>query len=244
MMKVTFDSNVWEKLVRGETEVHIEILKAINDGKIQPYLCQLAISIESITKKSRLNFFKEYVPKVEIEEKSLMNGNIRFTMSVSPNTECHTGLHEKLKESLELAKMVGFKVLPMTNYLTVRSPDIPEAMYLEDLDFWQYADKLSQCSDYIESLGCGSKKYKELKKLIRPWCNININEKEFSNAVAEWVDGDMLSAHYAYQNDFYCSEDKGKNAGRTSIMHSDNLNKLIEKFNIKVCGLNDLLGLI
>ena len=28
------------------------------------------------------------------------------------------------------------------------------------------------------------------------------SEKEFSEAIAEWVDGDMLSAHYAIGNDF------------------------------------------
>ena len=59
-------------------------------------------------------------------------------------------------------------------------------------------------------------------------------KKKFGEAIAEWVDGEALSAHYASGNDYFCTDDKAKNAGTASIFHKQNKTRLIEKFGIKI----------
>lgn len=52
MFKVTFDSNVWEKVVRKETSEHEYINNQILLGNIQPYISEIAISLESLQKRN------------------------------------------------------------------------------------------------------------------------------------------------------------------------------------------------
>ncbi|AUM27984.1 hypothetical protein [Acinetobacter pittii] len=245
MFKVTFDSNVWEKVVRKETSEHEYINNQILLGNIQPYISEIAISLESLQKKKRLEFMKGYSPKFEFEElDKALDSKIHGRMSISPNLDSHLGLHPRLKESLELAEQLGFKVIPMTNLGTVRSPEIPNKMKVEIEDFWSFAEKLYECSNFIAEMGCGSFTYFLLKKALYMNSKRQFSEKEFSEAIAEWVDGDMLSAHYAIGNDFFCTEDRGKNAGKNSVMFPANINKVIQRFDIKVCSLNELIRLL
>ncbi|MBP2544535.1 hypothetical protein [Acinetobacter guillouiae] len=243
MIKVTFDSNVWEKIVRKETIEHEYINNQIFLGNIQAYISEIAISLESLQKNKRLEFIRAYSPKFENEQINtneairVINGRI----CISPDLDAHLGLHEKLKDSLDLAEKMGFIIIPMTNLGTVRSPEIPIEMKAKINDFWSYAEKLNECSKFIAEMGCGAAKYFLLKKKIYKMSKIEISAKEFSKAVAEWVDGDMLSAHYAIGNDFFCTEDRGRSAGKTSIMDSSNLSQLVEKFRIKVCSLKELI---
>ena len=59
-------------------------------------------------------------------------------------------------------------------------------------------------------------------------------KKKFAEAIAEWVDGEALSAHYAAGNDFFCTDDKAVNAGTGSIFHNQNMSRLIKEFGIKI----------
>jgi hypothetical protein len=78
-------------------------------------------------------------------------------------------------------------------------------------------------------MGCGSHDYNNIKK-----SGIGISERQYANAVAEWADGESLSAHYAYGCDVFCTNDRGKSAGSGSIFHLNNLPKLKEHFGIVV----------
>jgi hypothetical protein len=138
--------------------------------------------------------------------------------------------------------------------LLVHDPtEIPEEMYchIEHIDdFWDYADKLSELSNFIVDMRCGSHEFFELKNTHGlqgysiPRILKNVDDKEqkrFSKAIAEWVDGEALSAHYAYGNDVFCSDDNARSAGRSSIFSKDNLDKLRDKYNLQVMTTNQLL---
>ena len=197
MQTVTFDSNVWEKIVKKETKEHEYIYNQISLGNIRAYISEIAISLESLKKKERLGFMRNYKPNITIEDVNINQetGTIHQRLCFSPNLEAHLGLYSKLKESLILAQKLGFMILPMTNLGTVRSPEIPEEMKEEIADFWDYAEKLNECSKFISDMRCGSFKYFSFKNSMLTDPRIEINEKEFSKAIAEWVDGEMLSAH-------------------------------------------------
>ena len=57
-MNVTFDTNVWERVIDEDNHHFAEIKNKICNGKIQAYICEIALSLESIKKKLDLNSLK------------------------------------------------------------------------------------------------------------------------------------------------------------------------------------------
>jgi hypothetical protein len=200
VIKVTFDSNVWEKLV-SDSSKYPKIRKRILNGSISPYLCEISLSLESIPKLARQRFFPNYGPVVTFKGRSRPDGQIEGTLQIGPNNKLHPGLSPILLGNLLRAREMGFKVLTMTNFVTVRSLEIPEEMRatIEGWDgYWEYAERLSECSKFIETMGCGIHHYNATKN-SKP----EVSNKQYSAAVAEWVDGDALSAHYAFGCDVH-----------------------------------------
>ena len=163
-------------------------------------------------------------------------------MCFKPNEELHPGFHPSLQTKLLEAQDLGFRVLRMTRIGTVRPKDIPDDMYVDFVsidEFWKYAEPLATCSEYIAALGCGQAAYNQFKEkynliglgyhAISSKCR-----KKFIAAIAEWVDGDSLSAHYAAGNEWFCTDDQAGNAGIGSIFHSQNRARVEKKFGIKI----------
>ena len=173
-------------------------------------------------------------------------------MGIAPNTELHPGLHPKQWGKLLKARDLGFRVLRMTNIGTVRTKDIPDNMYVQHDDieeFWRYAELLKNCNDFITELSCGRAAYDQFKaqfNLVGSGGQPVPDEqkKKFSKAIAEWVDGEALSAHYAAGNDFFCTDDKAGNTGIVSIFHNQNRTRLIKRFGIKIISSRELSGII
>ena len=241
-MKITFDSNVWERMINKEDHHLVQINNKIREGKIQAYICEIALNLEAIQKKKRAEFFGNYKPRITVKDLPPENGKYGMQVGLGPNTEQHPGIHPKPREKLLKARDLGFKVLGMTNFGTVRTKEIPDDMYVRENDieeFWRYAELLANCSDFIIGLGCGQAAYNQFKAQFNlvGLGNQRIpseQEQKFSDAIAEWVDGDSLSAHYAAGNDFFCTNDKARNAGTESIFHVDNRTQLEKAFGIKI----------
>ena len=241
-MNITFDTNVWESVVNEEKHHLIEIKNKILNGKIQAYICEIALDLEAIQRKERAEFFGNYEPSITVEHLPPENGKFRMQFCIAPNTDLHPGIHEKQWDKLLKARDLGFRVLRMTTAGTVRTKEIPGDMYVQHDDieeFWRYAGLLENCSDFIMGLGCGRAAYDQFKaqfNLVGSGGQTlpDEQEKKFSKAIAEWVDGEALSAHYAAGNDFFCTNDKAGNAGTGSIFHTQNRTQLVTKFGIKI----------
>ena len=161
---------------------------------------------------------------------------------MGPNNESHPGLAPILLEKLLKAREMGFKLLSMTNFGTIRSPEIPKDMRvtIEGGDaYWDYADRLSDCSEFIKSMGCGSYLYNHIKQAQQP-----VSAKQSAEAVAEWVDGDALAAHCAFGADVFCTNDRARGAGSGSSIHPSNMARLKEKFGILVRSPDGLVSSI
>lgn len=245
-MKITFDSNVWEKVVNEEEHHLVEIKNRILDGTIQAYICKIALSVESIQNKERPKYFRDYEPNITVTQLPSENEMLSIQVCIAPNTDLHPGLHPKLKDNLLKARDLGFQVLGMTNLATVRPEEIPDDMDSQHADSEEYSELLARCSDFIAGLGCGRSAYDQFKEqfnLVIP----DERERKFSKAIAEWVDGDALSAHYAAGNDFFCTNDKARNAGTGSIFHKQNRIRLEKEFGIKIissCELAYQIGFV
>ena len=241
-MNITFDTNVWERVINEEEHHLVEIKNKILDGKIHAYICEISLNLEAIQRGKRAEFFENYEPRRTVEHLPPENGKLVMRVSFGPNTELHPGLPPEQWVKLLKARDLGFRVLRMTNAETVRTKEIPDDMYVQHDDmqeFWRYAELLANCSDFIVGLGCGRAAYDQFKaqfNLVGSGGQPVPDEqkKKFSKAIAEWVDGEALSAHYAAGNDFFCTDDKAGNAGTGSIFHNQNRTRLIKKFGIKI----------
>ena len=241
-MNVTFDSSVWETVIDEVDDHHAKIKHKIRTGEIRPYICEIALSLEAIQRTSRRKFFENYKPSTRFENVPTDDSKLRMLVCLKPNEELHPGFHRKLRVKLFEARDLGFHVLKMTNFRTVRPRGIPDNMYVDHaskVEFWKYADSLARCSEYIIVLGCGQAAYSQFKEKYNL---VGLNsqgipceyEKKFQEAIAEWVDGDSLSAHYAVENELFCTNDQAGNAGTRSIFHSQNRTQLERMFGIKI----------
>lgn len=243
-MNVTFDSNVWERVIDEDNHHLVKIKDKIRNGRIQAYICEIALSLEPIEKKSRSKFFEDYQPRITVNH--LPSEGETFTMQVrfAPNVELHPGHHPKQQAKLLEARNLGFRVLRMTNFGTVRTKEIPDDMYMDHADadideFWKYAERLESCNDYITSMGCGRASY---NRFIEEFSLVGLGDqsipvdrrKEFAEAMAEWVDGESLAAHYAAGNEFFCTDDKARSSGTKSIFHEINKSRLEVEYGIKI----------
>ena len=237
-MNITFDTNTWEPVVEEEKPHLIEIKSAIRDGKIRAYICAINLNIEAIEKKKRAELFGNYKPRITVEELPPENGKLSMRISIGPNTKLHPGIHPKQWAKLLKARDLGFKILGMINLATIRTEEIPDDMCVQYNDI-RYDELIENCSDFIMRLGCGGAAYEQFKT------QFNLvgsggqtlpaeQEKKFSEAIAEWVDGEALSAHYAAGNDYFCTDDKAGNAGTGSIFHDQNKTRLEKAFGIKI----------
>ena len=250
-MNITFDTNVWEPVVEEEKPHLIEIKNAVRDDKIHAYICEITLNLEAIQKVKRAEFFENYKPRTTVEDLPPENGTLGIRVGFGPNTELHPGIHPKQWDKLLKARDLGFKILRMTNIGTVRTKEIPDDMYVQHDDlkeFWRYAEPVANCNEFIVGLGCGRTAYDQFR------AQFNLvgsggqtlpaeQEKKFSEAIAEWVDGEALSAHYAVGNNFFCTDDKAGNAGTGSIFHKQNRMQLEKVFGIKIISSCELAQL-
>ena len=243
-MNVTFDTNTWEPVVEEEEPHLIEIKNAIRDGKIQAYICEITLNLEAIQKVKRAEFFENYKPRITVEELPPENGQLSMRISIAPNTKLHPGIHPKQWAKLLKARDLGFKILGMTTFGTVRTEEIPDDMYAQHNDFEEYIELLGNCSDFIVGLGCGRAAYDPYKARFLGGQTIPKEQKrKFEKAIAEWVDGEALSAHHAAGNDYFCTNDKARNAGTGSIFHNQNRTQLEKEFGIKIISSCELAQL-
>ena len=61
-MNITFDTNVWERMIDEEEPHLVKIKNKIRDGKIQAYICEITLNLEAIQKESELNSWETISP--------------------------------------------------------------------------------------------------------------------------------------------------------------------------------------
>ena len=114
-MKITFDSNVWERVINEEEHHLVKINNKIREGKIQAYICEIALDLEAIQRKKRAELFGNYEDRTTVEDLPPENGQFRMRVCIEPNTEQHPGFHPRQWDRLLIARDLGFKVLRMIN---------------------------------------------------------------------------------------------------------------------------------
>lgn len=248
MITVTFDSNVWEKIVdedkRSENAVYQYIYNKINNGTIKPFFFEGLATMENIKKIDRKLFFGNFKASIQFqvddESPHVIEG------IAAPE------LSEYLRKTIPKALDMGFKFIH-TPRIGAHSLNIAEQYKASD-DKYLLSERLKRTSDcirFIESLGAGKanihNKLDEdnIKGIVHQTKqDKSLNNKNYAKGIAEWVDGDAVAAHYAFGIDYFCTNDQAKGAGITSIFHPTNLYKLTEKYEIKFINPIDILDIL
>ena len=227
---VTFDSNVWENIVDEKKRVRETyyriIYQHILDGLIVPYFFEGLATMETIKRENRKEYFKNYKPticiKINDEEKKIKKG------SSAPE------LSKYLKQTIPKALGIGFKFIKFSRIGNIKL-EIDDEYYATDEQYLleERLERSQDFSRYIEKIKAG-----------KATVNVEDDKKKYAKGIAEWVDGDALSAHYGYGIDYFCTNDKASGAGKASVFARENLTKLKDKFNINVLSPYELKELL
>lgn len=246
ILTVTFDSNVWENIVdplkRKDNVIYEKIYEGITLNKITPFFFEGIVIFETIPKEKRKDYLGNFQPKVEIkteDEVYTQNGTLPFKLS------------DYLKQTLPLAFDLGFKFIRIPR-ISLPSVDQKYLSTLGDDNMQERHDRSFTCGRFIEyELGAG---YQYLKNILmmtdnqhlidKIYSDTVLSNKKFSAGVAEWVDGDALSAHYGYGIKYFCTNDMARGAGSNSVFSIENRKKLKDKFGIDIITPTELIEFI
>lgn len=257
-MKVTFDSNVWrivsspdsfpnETAISEFRKIHV----AITQGNIKAYLSETVFTLEAIKKSGRHQFFAEYKPKINCEEKVQDDGLIVLPVGIGPDPNAHPVNNTYLTKHWADAETIGFKILHCTRIATAKNPDLKSEWFIPTTH--DFAERFGTCGRDVEAHGCGLSQLKIIGQKYappnKPWhagisAAPDSEEKPIAKAVAEWADGDAVCVHYAHGNDYLCTRDIAKAAGSNSVFAATNRTWLEQKYGIKFITPEELANLV
>jgi hypothetical protein len=158
-------------------------------------------------------------------------------------------LHPEVVARANRALELGMRMLRAPRIDGVRINDPSGDLYCKDPDEEALSTRLKRyeaITTAIEARGLGfaqvSKVAGLLAKPARESDRRSINK--VARAIAEWADGDSVAAHYAYAGDVFCTEDRGRKAGASSVMHPSHRAWLGRAFAIKLVTIAELAQLI
>jgi len=152
-MRVTFDTNVWKRMVFPERYVNdanylslAKINKAIRCGHVRGFISEGFATVEAVRKKNRAKFHAQNVPKVEVTNESHRSGLNCMTIEIKANHSLHPGIGEHFEEELNEALAIGIKLLT-TPYIGLPVPDrLRNNPHI-------YAEEVFATADYNERFG-------------------------------------------------------------------------------------------
>jgi hypothetical protein len=244
-MRVTFDSNTWEKVFDRVDRDWVPIRSAISSGRITGFICEAAFRIEAIRKRERTAYFAEPAMDVQFPFSTMIiNGKpcVQF-MSFGPDDAKHPGLPEVQSNKLKNAFAAGVRLMRGATWMGLPSPvEIRDpALFVQITDPGREQRQID-ASARIEARSVGKAAF-DAAGGWNAQADLPHNEKAFAKACAEWADGELVASHIAYQHDILCTNDQARAAG-TSIFDSPNRVWLAAEFGVRFATLAELLNLL
>ena len=254
-MKVTFDTNVWQKVILPEKYSNDSLVKeyrtikdVIKNKAITPFISETIFTIEGIDKKDRLDFLRSDKPNIQFNHIETNDGSIGIEIVISPNPEIHPGNNEFLKEYLEEALSLGFNIFHLPRIGGITNPEMANLFYKMDEE---EIERMHEVSTKIENHSAGvfhameiGFKYDSSAWYVRLGKAPKSEMKKTVYALAEWSDGDSIAGHIGILGDYFCTNDSAKTSGPKSILSVQNKKWLQEEYSFKTIspkGLSDIL---
>lgn len=243
-MRVSYDSNAWEKIFDPADRDWTSIRAALATNQITGFISEASFRIEAIRKSERTSYFAEPAMQVQfsIVER---DGKPSILMTMGPDEARHTGLPEIQSAKLKSALDAGVRLMRTASWLGLPSPaEIADpslfvpTVHGDSEREQRQIDALAR----IEARGVGRAAF-EAAGGWQGARGVLQDEKKFRKACAEWADGELVAAHIAYRNDVLCTNDQAHAAGR-SILDPTNRAWLTTEFGVQFATLEELLGQI
>jgi hypothetical protein len=266
-MRVTFDSNAWERIVvphrYPKDPVHSDLLKvnaALQDGRVEGFISETVATLEAIPRTERGAYFASRQLKLEASELPRDNGRIGFSIRIGGDDEYHPGLKPVLSDRLRIARELGFKLLPSSRLGIPRPQEIDQEEFRIPLTDWQreniwdHLQRIDDVSNSIEARGVGRSILERIAERIQKrlgirdpelWCEgldrpVDAREaNEIMDGFSEWADGDSIALHIGYGLDLFCTGDQGKGAG-VSILDQTNRTWLSQTYGVQFVSIPEL----
>ncbi|MCC0016338.1 MAG: hypothetical protein H6878_08720 [Rhodobiaceae bacterium] len=270
-MKVLFDTNCWQQVVRPQQfpkAPHHAALLALNAalkaGTIKGFISETVATLEAIRRGGRYSYLEARAEDaIKIEERVNDDGSVGFRVTIGGRSTAHPGLPGVLRDALEEAISLGFLLLPQSRLATARPPEIDRDDWRIPLTPEQRADIYGTLLDpmgaacrEIENRGAGKAQLDAIAERIkgrasgpaRPYYEYlslaeDDEQREIDRAFAEWADGDAVAASIGYQMDLVCTEDQGRSNPK-SVFGPGNRSWLIKKYGLRIVGLEELAELV
>ena len=267
-MRVTFDTNTLDKAARPERSPkdprqagYLKVHRALSSGVLKGYFSETIITLEGVENTDRIQVFggtqatvQEVRPYRSEDDREI----VPVTIAVEQNRK---PLHLEHSARVRAALGLGMRVLrgpPRIGWLRIEDPE--GKIFEPDGSETQLPERLDRSfavGEAIEARGVGYATFRQLAANFAARHGVqefwfkslgrarDVHEQNaVKRAVNEWADGDTIIAHYAYKNDYLCSEDYGKAGGLPSIFDLTNRDWLEATYSIKFVTLTQLAGMV
>ena len=261
-LTVTFDTGalddvVWPQSAKQPTDPAdaARVRAAVESGAIQGFFSETLITLEGIQRKDRI----DVLGSARLERDSWSPAPNVITTSLSFRQD-RKPLPQKFAERIQAARKLGMRALMVPRLLGdgVCAKDDDGTLFepLDDLE--QFVSKATSLRKEIGGRDVGHAaairlglQFSARDGVSEWWYHGLLRAKDtperaaVERAVAEWADGDSISAHHGYGIDLFCSKDfGGKSGSSASILDIDNRKWLSDTYGIRFVALAQLAEMV
>jgi hypothetical protein len=164
-MRVTFDTNVWNRMVfperytdRPNYAALVKLKEAVRSGQIRGFISEGFGTIESIKKQDRALFHLQNVPNVKVTHQSHGPNLHCLSIQIEAKHDLHPGITPEFEEELKEALAIGMKLLS-TPYVALSVPDRlrnnPDIYAEEVFATSAYNERFGEIAGTINARGVG-----------------------------------------------------------------------------------------
>jgi hypothetical protein len=258
-MKVTFDSNLWERVVHPHTfplppETHAQLLtvhEALKAGRVTGFITESVPTLEGVKRKDRPKFMTGQTMRPRVLDTDPEFKPVIFAPDQSARPDLMPVLIDRMKDAAKL----GMRLIKVPAYHEMNLPhefyaEWPEG-FIEKYGRVEHAIKQRKVGRAImvalghELAAREGGTYVYSVGALPPVQNLTEDDnRRIAKAVAEAADGDAVAAHIAFGNDYFASHDFGHSAATSSVLDRQNREWLSSEYKVKFVTLPELATLI
>jgi len=260
-LKVTFDTNTLKGVVtpdlrageRDDAACQV-VHEALRSGRIRGFFSEAVVALDALGRDDKV----DVVGGARIKRETRSTGPNAITISIGARWD-RTPISPRFLELLQGALALGMRAMMgprrFLDSLAVRGfgDDFYEP-YSNPAELVARGEKANEVDKALARRGLGRARavqlgleYSQRDGMGGEWwpeglgrARDKAERKKVWAAINEWADGDAIAGHVGYGNDFFCTQDYGKDAGLQSALHPTNRTWLKETFGIDFVSLSEL----
>ena len=121
-MRVTFDSNAWERIFDPADTDWAIIRNALAARRIEGFICEIGFCIDAVTKSDRATYFAQPHCGSRFDGIVERDGRLYFQTSFGPEDDHHPGLPPVQAAKLQEALRCGIRLMRASAWMGLPAP--------------------------------------------------------------------------------------------------------------------------